>query len=51
MSADNSCTDVLVPLRNLANAVKCVRDRVQGKIELIFSVSLLKAVTEVGVLL
>ncbi|KAL7891100.1 hypothetical protein AOLI_G00005760 [Acnodon oligacanthus] len=29
MSANNSCTDVLVPLRNLSNAVKCIRDRVK----------------------
>ncbi|KAL6455898.1 hypothetical protein MHYP_G00357490 [Metynnis hypsauchen] len=29
MSANNSCTDVVVPLRNLSNAVKCIRDRVK----------------------
>ncbi|XP_063077260.1 cyclin-D1-binding protein 1 homolog [Engraulis encrasicolus] len=29
MSADNSCTDVLVPLRNLCNAIRCIRDRVK----------------------
>ncbi|KAI4886617.1 hypothetical protein NFI96_012736, partial [Prochilodus magdalenae] len=27
--ADNSCTDVLVPLRNLSNAVKCIGDRIK----------------------
>lgn len=30
MSADNSCADVSVPLRNLLNSVQCVRDRVKG---------------------
>ncbi|XP_031416882.1 cyclin-D1-binding protein 1 homolog [Clupea harengus] len=29
MSADNSCSDILVPLRNLCNSVKCIRDRVK----------------------
>ncbi|KAJ7999419.1 hypothetical protein DPEC_G00194240 [Dallia pectoralis] len=29
MSADNSCSDVSVPLRNLLNSVQCVRDRVK----------------------
>uniref|UniRef100_A0AAZ3QCI7 Uncharacterized protein n=1 Tax=Oncorhynchus tshawytscha TaxID=74940 RepID=A0AAZ3QCI7_ONCTS len=29
MSADNSCADVSVPLRNLLNSVQCVRDRVK----------------------
>ncbi|XP_072540036.1 cyclin-D1-binding protein 1 homolog [Salminus brasiliensis] len=29
MSADNSCGDPLVSLRNLSNAVKCIRDRVR----------------------
>ncbi|KAL2078417.1 hypothetical protein ACEWY4_026102 [Coilia grayii] len=29
MSADNSCSDILVPLRNLCNAIKCIRDRVK----------------------
>ncbi|XP_036427324.1 cyclin-D1-binding protein 1 homolog [Colossoma macropomum] len=29
MSANNSCTDVLVPLRNVSNVVKCIRDRVK----------------------
>uniref|UniRef100_A0A3B1KJI5 Cyclin D-type binding-protein 1 n=1 Tax=Astyanax mexicanus TaxID=7994 RepID=A0A3B1KJI5_ASTMX len=28
MSAENSCGDSLLPLRNLLNAVKCIRDRV-----------------------
>ncbi|KAG9340700.1 hypothetical protein JZ751_021274 [Albula glossodonta] len=27
MSADNSCPDVSVPLRNLLNSVQCIRDR------------------------
>ncbi|XP_028970092.2 cyclin-D1-binding protein 1 homolog [Esox lucius] len=29
MSADNSCSDVSVPLRNILNSVQCVRDRVK----------------------
>ncbi|KAG7478236.1 hypothetical protein MATL_G00078370 [Megalops atlanticus] len=29
MSADNSCPDVSVPLRNLLNFVQCIRDRVK----------------------
>ncbi|KAI1899938.1 hypothetical protein AGOR_G00067080 [Albula goreensis] len=29
MSADNSCPDVSVPLRNLLNSVQCIRDRVK----------------------
>lgn len=29
MSADNSCGDPLLPLRNLSNAVKCIRDSVR----------------------
>ncbi|XP_030635845.1 cyclin-D1-binding protein 1 homolog isoform X2 [Chanos chanos] len=29
MSVDNSNSDVLVPLRNLCNSVKCIRDRVK----------------------
>ncbi|KAJ8400819.1 hypothetical protein AAFF_G00391730 [Aldrovandia affinis] len=29
MSGDNSCLDMSVPLRNLLNSVKCIRDRVQ----------------------
>ncbi|XP_041938016.1 cyclin-D1-binding protein 1 homolog isoform X1 [Alosa sapidissima] len=29
MSADNSCSDILLPLRNLCNSVKCIRDRVK----------------------
>ncbi|CAB1354293.1 unnamed protein product [Coregonus sp. 'balchen'] len=29
MSADNSCADVSVPLRNVLNSVQCVRDRVK----------------------
>ena len=32
MSADNSCEDLTVPLRNLLNSVQCVRDRVKGMI-------------------
>ncbi|XP_035244651.1 cyclin-D1-binding protein 1 homolog [Anguilla anguilla] len=29
MSADNSCPDVSIPLRNLLNSVQCIRDRVK----------------------
>ncbi|XP_035380657.1 cyclin-D1-binding protein 1 homolog isoform X1 [Electrophorus electricus] len=27
--SDNSCADVLVPLRNLSNAIKCIRERMK----------------------